>query len=86
MEISPVTGVRIAPMIRPKEAFLGLTDVYEVERSSRTGDETYSPSGSKAASGYEEDEDKFDDPDAEADAESDPKTQPAEIRPIRFVA
>jgi len=57
MEISPVAGVRIAPMVRPREADLGLTDVYEVERSSRTGDETYSPSATRAASGFEDDED-----------------------------
>jgi hypothetical protein len=61
MEIGPIPGVRIAPMIRSKVTDLGLTDVYEIERSSRTGDETYSPSGSKAATGFEDDEDKFDD-------------------------
>ena len=71
MEISPVAGVRIAPMIQSKVTDLGLTDVYEIERSSRTGDETYSPSGTKAASGFEDDEDKNEDLE---DAE--PKTQP----------
>jgi hypothetical protein len=56
MEIGPVSGVCIAPAVRPKESFLGLTDVREVERTSRTDDETYSPSGAKAATGFEEDE------------------------------
>jgi hypothetical protein len=56
MEISPIPGVRIAPMVRSKETDLGLTDVYEIERSSRTGDETYSPSGAKAATGIEDDD------------------------------
>ncbi len=60
MEISPVSGVRIAPMIRSKVTDLGLTDVYETERSTRSGDETYTPSVARAASGFEEDEDKFD--------------------------
>jgi hypothetical protein len=61
MEISPVAGVRIAPMVRSKESDLGLTDVFEIERSSRTGDETYSPSGTKPATGFEDDEEEFDD-------------------------
>lgn len=62
MEIGPVASVRIAPMIRSRVTDLGLTDVYEIERSTRTGDETYSPSGARSASGYEEDEDKYGDP------------------------
>jgi hypothetical protein len=57
MEISPVTGVRIAPMMKTRETFLGMPEVFEVEYSSRTDDETYSPSTPKAASGAEEDED-----------------------------
>jgi len=73
MEISPVAGVRIAPMVRPKEADLGLTDVYEVERLSRTGDETYSPSVTKAASGFEDDEDTFDE--LEDDLEAEPRVR-----------
>jgi hypothetical protein len=68
MEISPISAVRIAPMIRSKETDLGLTDVYEVERSSRTGDETYSPSGANASSGFEDEEDTLDDLEEEPDA------------------
>jgi hypothetical protein len=80
MEISPVPGVRIAPMIRPKEADLGMTDVYEVERTTRTGDEIYIPSGSKAASGFEEEEDKYDELEDDLDAE--PRVRPADIGKI----
>ena len=58
MEIGPVSGVRIAPAVKPQESFLGLTDLREVERTSRTEDETYSPSGARAATGFEDDEDK----------------------------
>jgi len=75
MEIGPVIAVRIAPMVRSRDTDLGLTDVYEIERSSRIGDETYSPSGSKAASGFEDDDDNFDDLNADPDAES--KARPA---------
>jgi hypothetical protein len=60
MEISPVAGVRIAPMIRSRETDLGLTDVYEVERLSRTGDETYTPSRARAEASLD-DEDMSDD-------------------------
>jgi hypothetical protein len=70
MEIGPVNAVRIAPMVRSRETDLGLTGVYEIERSSRIGDETYSPSGSKAASGFEDDDDNFDDMETDPDAES----------------
>ncbi|MGD0547935.1 MAG: hypothetical protein ABR991_08945 [Terracidiphilus sp.] len=79
MEISPVANVRIAPMIRSKVTDLGLTDVYEIERSSRTGDETYSPSGSKAASGFEDDEEKFSDQE-----DSEFKVQSTAVRKINY--
>jgi len=72
MEIGPVAGVRIAPMVRPREADLGLTDVYEVERSSRTGDETYSPSTTNATSGFDDDEDTFDELEDDLGAEPRP--------------
>ena len=75
MEIGPVPGVRIAPMIRPKEADLGMTDVYEVEPTTRTGDEIYIPSGTKAISGFEEEEDKYEELEDDLDAE--PKVRTA---------
>jgi len=70
MEIGPVTGVRIVPMVRPKEDDLGMTDVYEVERTTQTGDEIYIPSDAKAASGYEDEEDKYEELEEEIDADS----------------
>jgi hypothetical protein len=81
MEISPVTGVRIAPMIRSKVTELGLTDIYETEHTSRSGDETYSPSVARATSGFDEDEDKYEDLE---DAET--RALLAEQRQINFVA
>jgi hypothetical protein len=69
MEIGPVASVRIAPMVRPKEAYLGLTDVNEVERITLSGDEIYIPSGTKAASGFEDDEDKYEELEDDLDAE-----------------
>ena len=70
MEIGPVSGVRIVPMVRPKEDDLGMTDVYEVERTTRTGDEIYIPSDAKAASGFEDEDDKYEELEEETDAES----------------
>lgn len=80
MEIGPVTGVRITPIVRPKVAELGTTDVYEVERSTRNGDEIYIPSSTKAASGFEDDEDKYDELEEDTDAE--PKVRPPGIGKI----
>lgn len=45
-------------MIRPKETFLGLPGIFEIEYSSRTSDETYSPSSARAAGGFEDDEEE----------------------------
>jgi hypothetical protein len=78
MEIGPVSGVRIAPAARPKESLLGLTDVYEVERSSRTGDETYSPGGAKAATGFEDDENKAEDKEEYKEEYDEPEDAPCE--------
>jgi hypothetical protein len=88
MEISPISGVRIAPMIRSKETDLGLTDVYEIERSSRTGDETYSPSMARAATGFEEDEESFENPDEDLDddLETVPKGRVAAKRQVNYLA
>ncbi|MFZ1083492.1 MAG: hypothetical protein WAN35_00855 [Terracidiphilus sp.] len=66
MEIAPVASVRLAPMVRSKVTDLGLTDIYEVERSSRSADETYTPHNSKAASGFEDD--AFSEPEDEENA------------------
>ena len=86
MEISPIPGIRIAPVIRSAVTDLGLTDVYEVERSSRTGDETYTPSGAKAATGFEEDEDDNGYDDANEDASAEPDANPSAKGSIDFLA
>lgn len=75
MEISPVASVRLAPMVRSKATDLGLTDIYEIEHSTRSRDETYTPHTSKAASGIEDDEYNFD----EADEEGAPHSGPIKI-------
>ena len=89
MEIGPVSAVRLVPSIRTRESLLGLTDVYEVDRTSMTGDETYTPRAAKAASGYEEDEDTYnesknDDPEDEAKVPL--KVRPIPNGPINYIA
>jgi hypothetical protein len=84
MEIGPIAGVRIAPMVRHREADLGLTDVYEAEHTTRNGDEIYIPSGTKATSGFEDDEDKYDILEEDLDAE--PKVRPAETGENRNIS
>jgi hypothetical protein len=80
MEISPVPGVRIAPIFRPREAELGMTDVNEVERTTSIGDVIYIPGSSKAASGFEEEEEKYDELEDEDESES--KVRPVGIEKI----
>ena len=67
-----------------------MTDVFEIEGSSRTGDETYSPGGNRAASGYEEDEDKaeeVEESDSEAEVKAKAlKSSDGETREISFFA
>jgi hypothetical protein len=90
MEISPVDAVRMIPMVRSRITDLGLTDVYDIERSSRIGDETYSPSGQNGAPGAERDEDAQDDEDtyddSEEDTEAEPTVPPAVNGQIDYVA
>jgi hypothetical protein len=69
MEIGPVANVRIAPMVRPKEAYLGLTDVNEVEHITQSGDEIYIPSGTKATRGFEDEEDIYEESDEDLNVE-----------------
>jgi len=78
------------PTFKSRETDLGLTDVFEVENSSRSGDETYSPGGNKAASGSEDEESTAEEQ-AESDTENEAmpeieKTSDEEKRAISFFA
>ena len=55
MEIGPIANVHPLPVSQPKGMEIGLPAIFEVEYLGRTDDESYSPGGGKAASGYEED-------------------------------
>jgi len=94
MEIGPVTSVRIVPMVKSRETDLGMTDVYDVDRLSRVGDETYTPSDAKSETGLEDGEDdKYEEEDLnddldedEEDTEVEPAASPAGNGQINCVA
>jgi hypothetical protein len=94
MEISPIANVSITPMVRSKATDLGLTDVYDIERSSSIGDETYSPGSAKPGAGdYEGDSDDSDGQDDEElyddledSGDTKPETQPAKSGQIDYIA
>jgi len=72
MEISPVSAVRSIPTVGSRETEFGVPGVFEVEYSSRTGEESESPKNTKAASGAEEEEEEeeYEEEDAFEEAES----------------
>lgn len=57
MEISPISAIRLAPMMRSKQTDRGLPEVFEIESSARSGDETYSSDGNGTPSGFEDEQD-----------------------------
>ena len=73
MEISPITGIRAFPAKVPA-ADAKQWAVFEIENSSRTGDETYSPGGGKSK---EEDEDQYEESAAEAQVQGEPLAETA---------
>ncbi len=84
MNISPVDGVRIAPMVRPKEADLGVMDIYQTERTSRSRDEHNRPPATKVATGFEDENDEYED--LEEDSGAERKAQPTGKGKINFFA
>jgi len=56
MEIGPIPGIRPMLPVRPMATDIGLTDIFEIESTSRSGDETYTPTITRAASGIEDEE------------------------------
>jgi hypothetical protein len=54
MGISPIVNLTPLPPSRPLEADIGLPPMERIKNSSRTGDETYSPSEGRSADDSEE--------------------------------
>jgi len=54
MEISPIAGIRAMPVMKVPPANSGLSKVFDIENSSKPGDDSYSGSGKKAAGGEDD--------------------------------
>jgi hypothetical protein len=89
MGIGPIiTNLIPLPLTRPIEPEIETAPMQRVENSARTGDETYSPSDGRSASGSDDDstEEEMNQADESGDstaASSDPTNQQ---RPISFFA
>ncbi len=57
MEITPITGIRPVPMVKPSAAAPDLSRVFEAEYLGQSADDTYTPSQKKASQGLEEEDD-----------------------------
>jgi hypothetical protein len=89
MEIGPITGVRALPVVKAPPIDSELPAVFDIEHAARTGDETYTPSRGKSASGAEEDEsdDEIENlADTDAADSAEPAQQPSAGRAISFFA
>jgi hypothetical protein len=62
MEISPISGIRVMPVVKTPPAESDLSKVFDITNSSQAGDDSYSGSGKKAGGQDEDDdEDKLED-------------------------
>ncbi len=86
MGITPISNLTELPLPRAVSSELEPLPMARVENTSRTGDETYSPSNGKYARGSEdnESEDQLDNLPDEEEAES--TSQPAAITPASQIS
>ncbi len=59
MEIGPVAGIQIVPAVKSARESSALFTVFQIENSTRSGDETYHSHDEKAPRGLEDDESGF---------------------------
>jgi|SRR5580658_5764945 hypothetical protein len=85
MGISPISNLFPLPDAHAIEADLEPVPMQRVENSSRTGDETYSPSNGKSSHGSE-DGTPEDEPEESSVEPEDASAESAEPRPISFFA
>ncbi|MBM3511776.1 MAG: hypothetical protein FJX61_16815 [Alphaproteobacteria bacterium] len=72
MEISPVAGIRVMPVVKTPPADSELSAFFDIEATARSGDDTYSR-GAKKAAGAEEDEPEERGEELEAKPTAEPK-------------
>jgi hypothetical protein len=66
MEIAPIAGIRVTPVLKPQPVDPQLTAFFDIEAAAKPNDDTYSAAKKKAA-GAEEDDDDMDLAEAEAE-------------------
>jgi hypothetical protein len=54
MEISPIPGIRSMPVVKAPPVYSDLSRVFDIENSSKPGDDTYSGSGKKSSGGQDD--------------------------------
>ena len=59
MEISPITGIRALPVIKTPPVDSDISRVFDIENSSKPGDDSYSGSGKKSAGGQDDEDEAF---------------------------
>jgi hypothetical protein len=69
MEISPISGIRAIPVAKVPPSESDLSRVFDIENSSKPGDDTYSGSGKKAAGGEDDEPEDNVEPEESADDE-----------------
>ncbi len=73
MEISPIAGIRVMPVVKVPPADSDLSRVFDIENTSKPDEDTYSGSGKKASGGQDDDND--DDQLVEEGVEPEPRAQ-----------
>jgi hypothetical protein len=54
MEISPIAGIRVMPVVKVPPADSDLSRVFDIENSSKPDEDTYSGGGKKASGGQDD--------------------------------
>jgi hypothetical protein len=68
MEIAPIAGIRVTPVLKPQPVDPQLTAFFDIEAAAKPSDDTYSAAKKKAAGAEEDDDMDL----AEAEAEDAP--------------
>ena len=61
MEISPIPGIRSMPVSKVPPVDSDISRVFDIENSSKPGDDSYSGSGKKSAGGQDDESEILDD-------------------------
>ena len=60
MEIAPIAGIRVTPVLKPQPVGPQLTAFFDIEAAAKPGDDSYSGAKKKAAGAEEDDGDDLD--------------------------